>query len=184
MSPVGKRKHSRKGRALRVLRDAMIFGGLIVLVFAWQRRGLLPADGQSAPDVTFNRLDGESVKLSDYRGKRVLLHFWATWCSVCKMERGALHAVFDKLGKDEVLLAVSGDGDPNKVARYVKANGLRYPVLLADRNALAAFKIGSFPSNYYIDKRGKLRGRDVGLSSRWGMRLRLGCTAEEDGPGE
>lgn len=176
-----KRKRGWKRRVLRVLRDLVIFGGLVLLVFAWQRRGMLSADGEPAPDVTFQRLDGESVKLSDYRGKRVLLHFWATWCAVCKFERGALHAVFDKLGKDEVLLAVSADSDPNQLARYVKQHGLRFPVVMADRNILAAFKISSFPSNYYIDKKGILRGRDVGVSSRWGMRLRLGCAAEGDG---
>lgn len=178
MSSAQKRKKTWQTRALRLLRDALIFGGLIVLIFAWQRRGLLPADGQDAPDVTFKQLDGKSVKLSDYRGKRVQLHFWATWCRVCKMEHGALHSVFDKLGKDEVLLAVSGDADPQKVARYVKDKGLRYPVLIADRQALAAFNISSFPSNYFIDEKGKLRGRDVGMSSRWGMRWRLGCAAE------
>lgn len=163
-------------RLRRLALDAAITAALIAGIFAWQRRGLLPAEGEAAPDVALRDLDGRPVRLADWRGRRVQLHFWATWCRVCRFEHGALNAVHDGLAEGSALLAIVADGEePERIRAYVREAGIRYPVLLAGAGALDAFRVDRLPTNYFLDAEGRIVGRDVGVQSRWGMKLRLGC---------
>lgn len=156
--------------------EIAILAGIITAMQLWQRRNLLDAGGEVPPPLALRDLSGAEVRLSDFAGKRIQLHFWATWCSVCQLEHGALNAVQTSLDDDQVLLTVVADGeDPEKIAAYIAKEGLKYPVLLGDRSTLEAWKISSFPTNYFIGTDGLLQGRDVGMSSRLGMRARLGC---------
>lgn len=167
-------------RWLRWLLEALLLVIIAVGIFAWKGRHLLPSDGRAAPEATLRTLDGAPVKLSDYHGKRVTLHFWATWCSTCAYEHGTLNAVHAELGDDEVLLSIVADGDDvEKVRRHVAKKGIAYPVLLTDRATLEAFKITQFPTNYYLDAKGQIANSDVGISSRWGVRWRLGRAKSE-----
>jgi peroxiredoxin len=81
--------------------------------------------GQEAPLFSTKTVDGKELKLADYRGKFVLLDFWATWCGPCLGETPNLKAVFEKYGKrqDFALIGLSLDGDPAKPAAYAKENG-------------------------------------------------------------
>jgi len=81
--------------------------------------------GQEAPLFTTKTVEGKELKLADYRGKFVLLDFWATWCGPCLGETPNLKAVFEKYGKrqDFALIGLSLDGDPAKPAAYAKENG-------------------------------------------------------------
>lgn len=81
--------------------------------------------GQDAPLFTTKTADGKELKLADYKGKFVLLDFWATWCGPCLGETPNLKAVFEKYGKrdDFVLIGLSLDTDPAKPAAYAKENG-------------------------------------------------------------
>ena len=164
----------------RWLLEILLLIIIAVGVFAWKARHLLPSDGQPAPAATLRTLDGAPVSLADYRGKRVTLHFWATWCSTCSYEHGTLNAVHAELGDDEALLSIVADGeDVEKVRRHVAEAGIKYPVLLTDRATLEAFKITQFPTNYYLDSNGQIANSDVGISSRWGVRWRLGRAGGE-----
>jgi thiol-disulfide isomerase/thioredoxin len=162
-------------RALRIAFEVGIVVALYFGITAWQGRKLL---GSSAPAPAFalQSLDGKRVSLADLRGKRVLLHFWATWCGVCKREHGALNAVQAGLGPDEVLLSVVADADdPEAVRRYAAEAGIRYPVLLADDRVVRDYRVSAFPTNYFVAKDGTISAHTVGMSSRFGMDARLGC---------
>lgn len=164
----------RRWRWRRLLLEIVLFILIVIGVFAWRGRHLLPADGRFAPQVSFTTLEGKRVKLDDFTGKRVALHFWATWCSTCSYEHGTLNAVHANLAEDEVLLSIVEDGDDvPKLREVIAEKGITYPVLRADRAALAAFNVNQFPTNYYLDEKGRLSGGDVGISTRWGMRWRL-----------
>jgi len=121
-------------------------------------------------------LSGETVDLSALRGKRVLLHFWATWCGVCRREFSALESLQGGLDEDEVLLTVVADGeDTERLRAFVAEHGITYPVLLGNDDLVHAFGVGAFPTNFFIDASGHVAGSTVGMSTRWAMGARLGC---------
>jgi len=170
-----------KQRWKRWGKEALIFLLLFIALIYWQRRGLLPADGQQAPEVMIWNMEGQPLPLKSFQGKRLMLHFWATWCSVCALEHAALNAVYEDLEPDEALLAlvVAPLEEREKIRAYIAAEGIKYPVYFAGDEAQQAFQVKSFPSNYFLSPTGKITGRDVGMSSRWGMAWRL--NQAEDG---
>ena len=82
--------------------------------------------GDVAPDLSIKTLDGRSLKLSDFRGKYVLLDFWATWCGPCVGEMPNLKATYDTFGKDARLVMISLSLDPDRASpeKFVKDNGI------------------------------------------------------------
>jgi thiol-disulfide isomerase/thioredoxin len=119
-------------------------------------------------------LDGREHALGDLRGKAVLLHFWATWCGVCRMEFSGLNSLYRNLPRDTVLWSVVADGtDRAQIERFVREHDIRYPVLLADEATVQRFQVTSFPTNYYLDENGNLEQATVGMSTRAAMWVRL-----------
>jgi thiol-disulfide isomerase/thioredoxin len=166
-------KPERWRSARRTVLEVIAFVGMFIAILAYQERNLLSKHAL-APGFSLESLDGRTVSLEDYRGKRVLVHFWATWCGVCRQELSALNAVERDLGPDEALLTVVADsGDPAQVRDFVSKEGIRYPVLLADSATLRAYRIGMFPTNYFLDAEGRISGHTVGMSTRWSFRARL-----------
>lgn len=144
---------------------------VVALVSAWQTRS--HAAGP-APDFALRDLDGATVRLSELRGKRVLLHFWATWCGVCAMEPGALNAVQARLDPDEALLAVAANGeDVAEVRRFAEEHGVRYRILLGDESVVRAYRVGAFPTNYFITRDGQVSSSSVGFSTRLSLWARM-----------
>lgn len=182
--PVGA-THSNKSDAIhpprtrsQKIRRFLLEASLVALVYFGishlQTSGLL-SRGEPAPDFRLNNLQGESVALSEFRGKKVLLHFWATWCGACKREFGMLRDFQNELPDDVVLLSIAADGAPEALQRFVAEHRINYPVLIADDSLLSRFQVGAFPTNYIVDTDGNVQGRTVGMSTRWGLDARLGC---------
>jgi peroxiredoxin len=127
-----------------------------------------------APDFALTDLSGRSFSLRDFRGKKVMLHFFATWCGVCKAELPSLRGVHRGLEEDEVLLAIAEDSDDVfALRRFAAEHELRYPILLGTRAVLGAYAVSAFPTNYYLDADGAVSSSTTGLSTRVGMELRL-----------
>lgn len=165
----------RRGVVRNLLQVALVLGVLLA-VGHWQTRNLLPRGEAIAPEFTLADLNGRRVRLSDFRGKTVLLHFWATWCGVCRQEVGALNALAESLGEDQVLLAVVADSDdPAAIEQFVREHSVRYPVLLGDDRVIDAYRVNMFPTNYFLDRDGRIAGTTVGMSTRWSLRARMGC---------
>jgi peroxiredoxin len=165
-----------RSRWLRWAAQAALLVAVLAVVSVWQTRSHLSSDGP-APDFTLRDLDGREVRLSELRGKRVLLHFWATWCGVCKLEPGALNAVHDRLGDDELVLALVSDGADEipAVRQFVKQHEIRYPVLIADDAVLRAYRVNAFPTNYFIAPDGRISSSSIGLTTRFALWARMGC---------
>jgi len=162
-----------KARLRRFALEATLAVGVILAITAWQTRHLV-SRGTRAPGFALRTLGGGEVSLDSLRGKRVLVHFWATWCGVCRMELGALSAVHAGLGPDEALVSVVADAeDEQKVRTFVAEHELTYPVLMGTDEVVRAFRVGAFPTNYYLDGEGNITGSTVGLSTRLAMRARL-----------
>jgi peroxiredoxin len=167
-------------RLPRILRSrwssVLVQLGLVIGVFlaatAYQTRNHLAR--QPAPEFTLLDLSGNRVSLADFRHKKVLLHFWATWCGVCKVELPSLRSVQRSLAADEMLLTVVEDADDvEAVRRFAREHDLSYPILLGTPETLRAYRVNSFPTNYYLNGDGTVRATSVGLSTRLGMALGL-----------
>jgi peroxiredoxin len=125
----------------------------------WTMGSRVPAVGTSAEDFRLVDLDGKSQSLSQYRGKVVLVNFWATWCKPCTTEMPAMQATYDKLReKDFVVLAINELEDDAKVREHIKQHGHTFPVLM-DRDNKVANQFGVFglPVSVFIDERGVVR---------------------------
>lgn len=147
------RSHIRLSLALAVALVALASG------VAWSMGSRVPAVGAPAEDFRLVDLDGNVQSLSQYRGKIVLLNFWATWCKPCTTEMPAMQASLDKLrDKGFVVLAVNELEDDAKVREHVKQNGHTFPVLM-DRDNKVANQFGVFglPVSVFIDQQGRVQ---------------------------
>lgn len=145
---------------------------------------------QPAPDFTLRDLDGKRVRLSQYRGRVVVLNFWATWCTACLAELPDLIDLQRKLGDRITVLGIALDGVPDedgdsegdetkshktdtslkgvrtKVERAVRARGINYAVLLDPRGSVGGqYNGGELPTTVIIDAEGRVQRRFLGERS-------------------
>ena len=129
----------------------LISSGLV-----WAMGSRVPAVGTAAEDFRLVDLEGKQQSLSQYRGKVVLVNFWATWCKPCTTEMPAMQVTYDKLReKGFVVLAVNELEDEAKVREHIKQHGHTFPVLM-DRDNKVANQFGVFglPVSVFIDEKG------------------------------
>lgn len=114
--------------------------------------------GTPAPDFELNDPQGKTNRLSDHKGKVVLIDFWATWCAPCRRELPLIQRIYDRY-KDEglVVLAISVDRQRGIVSSYMWENGYTFPVLLADSQVRLTYKVRGIPALYLIDRQGSVR---------------------------
>lgn len=136
--------------------------GLVVLLsdsLVWGMGSRVPAVGTAAEDFLLTDLEGKQQSLSQYRGKVVLVNFWATWCKPCTTEMPAMQATYDKLrDKGFVVLAINELEDDAKVREHIEQYGHTFPVLM-DRDNKVANQFGVFglPVSVFIDEKGIVR---------------------------
>jgi cytochrome c biogenesis protein CcmG/thiol:disulfide interchange protein DsbE len=122
-----------------------------------------------APDFTLNDASGKPVTLSDFRGKVVLLNFWATWCAPCRIEIPWFNE-FQKTygGGDFVVLGVSLDEDGWKsVKPYMDQKGMSYRVMIGNDDIARSYGgVDSLPTTLIIDRSGRIAVTHIGLCNR------------------
>ncbi len=122
--------------------------------------------GEVAPDFTLPDLQGKPVRLSDFRGKTVIIDFWATWCPPCIFqvpELNKLAAAHRETG-DVVVIGVSVDVEgPAVVAPWVEEHGVEYTIVFGDEELAAEFGVFGFPTLVVVGPEGELDSRHVGL---------------------
>jgi thiol-disulfide isomerase/thioredoxin len=126
--------------------------------------------GQMAPDFSLTTLDGRKVKLSDLRGKTVMVNFWATYCGPCRLEM----PWFDEFGKkyagDQLVVLGLDDEEgvtKDDVAKAAKRAGVTYPILMADDKTEKAYGLGDYlPVTFYIDAKGTVVAQTPGAPTK------------------
>jgi peroxiredoxin len=146
------RKHHPSKIGLLALSFMLVLGSGLV----WAMGSRVPAVGTAAEDFRLVDLEGKQQSLSQYRGKVVLVNFWATWCKPCTTEMPAMQATYDKLReKGFVVLAVNELEDEAKVREHIKQYGHTFPVLLDHDNKVAnQFGVFGLPVSVFIDEKG------------------------------
>ena len=118
---------------------------------------------EEAPDAQLESIDGRKFRLSELKGRVVVINFWATWCVPCVREMPALKRLYEKYRTRGLeILAISTDEEPGKVAPFVARSNLSFPIF-NDRNLSKLFKVGPIPTNIFIDREGKVRYRKIGF---------------------
>ena len=121
------------------------------------------AVGKEAPDFTLQSMDGKEVKLSDYKGKKVYLKFWASWCGPCKKSMPELMELAAKPDRDFEILSViapgiQGEKTVEQFPQWFQDQGYKDIPVLYDTKATTfqAYQIRSIPTEYLIDSQGKI----------------------------
>jgi peroxiredoxin len=143
---------------------AVIASTLVAVSYA-QRYASKDLEGKPAPDFSLVRLDGKKVQLRDYRGKVVLLNFWATWCGPCRAEMPAFQSFHEEFpSSDFAILAVSVDRDKNLVAPFIEKAKYKYSIFYDDLQTSKAYKISPIPTTFIIDRQGFIAFVQIGYS--------------------
>jgi peroxiredoxin len=122
-----------------------------------------------APDFTLQSLDGKTIRLSDYRGKAVVLNFWATWCEPCKIEMPWFVELQKQYGAEGVqfLGIAMDDATPKEIGEFAQKMGVNYPILIGKEAVGDAYGGVQFlPETFFIDREGKVVDRAFGLKGR------------------
>jgi cytochrome c biogenesis protein CcmG/thiol:disulfide interchange protein DsbE len=138
-----------------------------------------PLQGKPAPAFTLEDLSGKKVSLASYRGKAVLINFWATWCGPCKIETPWLIELRNRYAAQGFeVLGISADdldrGDPQKlsdekkeIARFVQQMHMPYPVLIDGGSLSHPYGgLDSLPSSFFVDRQGNVVATQLGLTSK------------------
>lgn len=125
--------------------------------------------GRPAPDFTLKSLEGKTVHLSDYRGRAVVLNFWATWCAPCKIEMPWFVELQKEYGPQGLQLVgvAMDDASPKDIAEFAKEMGVNYPILVGKETVGQAYGgVPFMPETFYIDRNGKIIENSFGLKSK------------------
>ena len=144
-----------------------ILGMLLALLCTplWAGQGLTPLpDRPAVPDLSLVDLDGETHRLSDYRGQVVIVNFWATWCPPCRKEMPSMQRAWEQV-KDEniVMLAVNVGEDEETVFAFLGQAPVEFPLLLdQDSKVTTSWPVKGLPTTYVVGPEGRLAYRAIG----------------------
>jgi thiol-disulfide isomerase/thioredoxin len=162
-----------KRNPLALLVVAIVAAAMLYFGFHMARRsGPAPppiTKSGPAPDFTLQSLDGNSLRLSDLRGKAVLLNFWATWCSPCKIEMPWFIELQKQYGAQglQIVGVAMDDSSKEDIAKFAKDMGVNYPVLLGKEEVGDAYGgVPALPETFFIGRDGKIVDKIIGLKGK------------------
>ncbi|MFB9325142.1 peroxiredoxin family protein [Paenibacillus aurantiacus] len=130
--------------------------------------------GQLAPDIQLTDRDGKVVRLSDYRGRVVILNFWASWCPPCKAEMPHMQKLYDTYRNEAVVLLsvnmTTTESGPDAVWAFADKKGTTFPIVLGEEGAaMAAYSIRTYPTTIFVAPDGIIHARLLGAVDYDGM---------------
>lgn len=126
--------------------------------------------GKAAPGFVLTNLDGKKVSLGDYKGRPVLVNFWATWCAPCKLEMPWFEEFREQYASQGFeILGITDDSDAGKdvISKAVQKAGVSYPILLTDGEIEKAYGATDYlPMSFYVDRNGVVVEETAGLGTK------------------
>ena len=122
-----------------------------------------------APDFTLESLDGKSMKLSDFRGKAVLLNFWATWCGPCKIEMPWFVELQNQYAAQgfQIVGVAMDDASKEDIGKFAKDMGVNYPILIGKESVGDQYGgVPALPESFLIGRDGKIVDKIIGLRGK------------------
>jgi thiol-disulfide isomerase/thioredoxin len=171
-TPPPVQRGSRSPLALVVV--ALVVAGMLYFGFHAARRSASSrppriTKATAAPDFTLESLDGKSMHLSDLRGKAVLLNFWATWCSPCKIEMPWFVELQNEYGPQglQIVGVAMDESSKEDIAKFAKEMGVNYPVLMGKEAVGEAYGgVPALPESFFIGRDGKIVDKIIGLRGK------------------
>lgn len=119
--------------------------------------------GKIAPNFELEDISGNKVQLNDFRGKAILLNFWASWCAPCRIEMSEFQNIYDSNPNEIVVIGVNLQENKDNIEEFVKKLGITFPILLdPDSEVKSLYDIFTQPVTYFIDKDGKIVDKKFG----------------------
>jgi peroxiredoxin len=159
------RLNEKEGTSMKRSIAALVFAALFVgfLGFTAPARAICIEVGNPAPDFTLTDLDGKTISLASYKGKAVLLAFWASWCPRCMEELAFLQGIYTGYKNDLVVVAINQDtknlspAHVEKLKAELKEMGLEFPIVLdKEFEAWQKFCINALPTSVILSREGKV----------------------------
>jgi peroxiredoxin len=121
-------------------------------------------EGAAAPDFSLLDIDGNPVTLSEWKGRPVLMNFWATWCGPCEVEMPAIQAAYlAHQDKGLIVLAVAVDDSVENVRRFFEEHNLDFVPLMDDGNVARSYQVFGLPTSYFIGPDGTVIAAHTGV---------------------
>ena len=136
----------------------MIFGFIIFLMIVACEKKENPLVGQIAFDFSLMNVDGQQQKLNDFKGQKIMLHFWADWCASCREEFYTLQNVYDTIkDKNATIIGVNVGQEKEHVKELIDEYDVTFPMLRDEDKKIAdKYHVVGLPMNYFITKSGKI----------------------------
>jgi len=153
---------------------ALAVTGMLYFAFHAARRtqaGVAPSALMTspAPNFTLESLDGKNMTLSEFRGKAVLLNFWATWCAPCKIEMPWFVELQNQYGPQglQIVGVAMDDSSKEDIAKFAKDMGVNYPVLIGKESVGDEYGgVPALPESFFIGRNGKIVDKIIGLKGK------------------
>ncbi|HBE91215.1 MAG TPA: TlpA family protein disulfide reductase [Gammaproteobacteria bacterium] len=145
-----------KNGASNIFRTWLGITAVVVLAVSTSSAGL---EQSAAPDFTLKSINGDNLRLSEFRGEVVLINFWASWCGPCRQEMPVLSELHDKYkALGFTVLGVNVEEEPGKARRLLKEMQVSFPVLLDNESVVSKqYNVVAMPSTVLVDRNGNMR---------------------------
>lgn len=132
------------------------------------REGFVRLPWVTAPDFSLQDLQGDTHNLARYKGKPLMVNFWASWCPSCRKEMPSLNRAWEKLRHEGIeVIAINVGEKRESIQPFIKLTGVKFPVLLdTDSRTAEAWPVRGLPMTFVLDPEGKLVFRAIG-SREW-----------------
>ncbi len=172
------KKRSKRSHIIKLIKNIAFFLIIFTAILVWKQRNMVNGE---APLFQATLINGESVNLSAFQGKPVLLHFWASWCPICKFEEGSisdLNSASNSNSGQQILTIAFQSGNNADVKTFMMQRNIHtWPVIVDQEGTLAKqYGVTGVPATFFIDAKGHIRFKTMGLTSQWGMKIRLWLT--------
>ena len=159
---------STRRRVIVLFLEVLVFLLIYFGLRAWMQRDLVAG---TAPAIQAADMSGSTVSLQDFQSKPVLLHFWASWCKICRLEQGVISSIAEKW---PVLTVAMESGTNEQLEDFMRRHNLDWQTINDEAGRIADhYGVAGVPTSFIIDSGGKIRFRESGYTTAAGLNLRL-----------